>query len=171
MFVDWCGRQWEVSELPPSAALVVSRLASDVPGESLQACTEIASTAGISLDELLPVVFHYDGGEPDLLDLMAGILREGTARPWKTTVALSRATVQQWSMIRGRLIEKGISDPLRQLPSLTALLDVVEVMILDSAKDDEEREKIIRDLYRRDNPMAPPPGWEEGFEGFEGIDL
>lgn len=56
------------------------------------------------------------------------------------------------------------------MPSLTALLDVVETMILDGAKDDKERDKILRDLYRTDTRGdGAPVGWEDGADGFDDL--
>lgn len=46
----------------------------------------------------------------------------------------------------------GIPNPLEQLPTLYALIDVVEIMILDSMEKQEEREQYRLRMY------APPPG-------------
>ncbi|WNM68781.1 hypothetical protein SEA_SOOS_51 [Gordonia phage Soos] len=46
----------------------------------------------------------------------------------------------------------GIADPLRQLPTLYALIDVTEVMILEGMEKDEDRERYWLRTY------TPPPG-------------
>ena len=169
MPITWAGRQWHPHDLPPSAAAAVSRLASTDPVEHMPAAVDIIRSAGLDVEEVIDVAFTADG-DLDVLDLVAGILRTGTARPWRSTVGLCRTTVTQWSAIRGRLIEKGIPDPLRSLRSLTALLDVVETMILDGAKDDKDRERLIRDLYPTDvDSEGAPIGWEDGADGFDGL--
>ncbi|AJE32515.1 hypothetical protein B842_03310 [Corynebacterium humireducens NBRC 106098 = DSM 45392] len=164
MTVEWAGRWWDPQELPPTAAGHVARLASSDPADYMPSCVAVLESAGLDTAAVVDVVADMDG-EPDVLDLVGAVLEVGTARPWRSTVGLCRTTVTQWSTIRGRLIDKGIPDPLRSLPSLTALLDVVEVMLLDSMEKQEDRERFLRDLYRRDTSTAgPPPGWEDGAE-------
>lgn len=170
MIIEWAGRTWEATELPPTAAGDVSRLASSDRQDQLPACVDILTAARMDVEEIVEHVADADD-DLDVLDLVAAVLVVGTARPWRSTVGLCRSTVTQWSTIRGRLIDKGIPDPLRTIPSLTALLDVVEVMILDSMDKKDEREKFIRDLYRREtstNENTPPPGWADGSD-LEGL--
>lgn len=169
MIVEWAGREWVARDLPPSAAALVARLAATQPDTRMEATVDLVAAAGIDVGEVIDAAFDSDD-DLDVLDLVADVLRTGSARPWRTTVGLCRSTVSQWSSIRGRLIEKGIPDPLRSLPSLTALLDVVETMILDGAKDDKERDKILRDLYRTDTRGdGAPVGWEDGADGFDDL--
>lgn len=169
MGVWWAGREWFPRDLPPSAAAHVARLASPAPAEQMEATVDLIGVAGLDIAAVIDAAFDADGAL-DVLDLVADILRTGTARPWRTTVGLCRSTVTQWSSVRGRLIEKGIADPLRSLRSLTALLDVVETMILDGAKDDDERAKLLRDLYRTDTDGdGVPVGWQDGAEGFDDL--
>lgn len=161
--IEWAGRRWQAHELPVWSASAVARLASSDQKDQLPACVAILEAAGVDTGAVVDAVTDADD-EPDILDFVAELLRVGTARPWRATVGLCRTTTTQWSTIRGRLIDKGIPDPLRSIPSLTALLDVVEVMILDSMEK-KEREKFLRDLYRPEtttDPAAPPPGWEDG---------
>lgn len=161
--VEWAGHHWPASELPPTAAAKVAALASKQPQDHLPACASVLEAAGLDLDQVVTFISeaHTD---LDILDLVGEVLSVGTARPWRSTVGLCVTTTTQWSTIRGRLIDKGIPDPLRSLPSLTALLDVVEVMILDSMDKEEDRDKFINELYRRDNSLTPPAGWEEGAD-------
>lgn len=161
MSVEWGGKQWHPTDLPPSAANTVALLASSVREDQLSATVDVLAQAGVSVESVIECVTDADD-DFDILDLVASVLAVGTARPWRSTVGLCRSTVTQWSTIRGRLIDKGIPDPLRSLPSLTALLDVVEIMILDSMEKKEDREKFLRELYRAGDAGAPPPGWSDG---------
>lgn len=168
---EWAGRQWEAAPLPASAAAVVAQLAEDDAPVQMSAVLRVAEAAGIGEEGVLDALWEAED-EPVLLDLAAGVLAVGTARPWRSTVGLSVSTVRQWSTIRGRLIEKGVPDPLRALPSLTALLDVVEVMVLDSFEKDEDRQRWLRELYRNNTTVdaaEPPPGWSDGVEGLDDL--
>lgn len=168
---EWAGRDWSPSALPATAASVVARLASDDREVQSASIIELAETAGIDGDAVLDAIWDADD-DPLLLDFAAGVLAVGSARPWRSTVGLCISTVRQWGVVRGRLIEKGIADPLRQLSSLSALLDVVEVMILDGMEKDEDRESFLRELYRGDtttDKSVAPAGWSDGFEGIDGL--
>lgn len=76
--------------------------------------------------------------------------------------------------MRGRLVRSGIADPLLQLPSMHAILDVVEDMLKEGCNKKEEWERLERQLYRPD-PLRPgeaPPGFsdeelEASFAEFE----
>lgn len=46
----------------------------------------------------------------------------------------------------------GIADPLRQLPTLYSLLDAVEIMIVESQENEQQREMYFTRTY------APPAG-------------
>ncbi|MDO4610966.1 MAG: hypothetical protein Q4B41_09985 [Corynebacterium sp.] len=162
--LEWAGRQWDTRPLLPAAAVHVARLGSRDHTRQITGVLGLVAAAGLDAREVTAALLVCPDDGVDLLDLAAGILREGTGRPWRTTVALAGAAVGQWSMIRGRLIMRGIGDPLRDLPSLTALLDVVEAMVLDGAEDEKERRRILSDLYRRDDGLSPPVGWEDGAQ-------
>lgn len=168
---EWAGREWQAAPLPATAASVVARLASEDHGEQAGAILELAEVAGIDPEGVMDAVWGAEG-DPLLLDFAAGVLAVGSARPWRSTVGLCVSTVRQWGVVRGRLIEKGIADPLRQLRSLSALLDVVEVMILDGMEDQEAREEFLRQLYRGEATVdkgVAPAGWSDGFEGMDGL--
>lgn len=160
----WAGYEWHPVPLPPTAASQVAKLASKHRGDQLTACVDLLRRAGLDVERVLDALASTDTG--DILEFIAQILEDDSPRPWKSTVGLCRSTVSQWHTIRGRLIDKGIPDPLRALPSLTALLDVVEIMLLDGMEKKEDRERFLRDLYRRDTvtQSGPPPGWEDGAE-------
>lgn len=51
---------------------------------------------------------------------------------------------------------QGIPDPLRQFPTLYALIDVVEVMILEGMEKQEERDRYWMRTY------TPPKGYLQG---------
>lgn len=77
-----------------------------------------------------------------------------------------------WRSVRAKLILAGIPDPLRQLPDLHALLDLVEAMALESMTA-EDRGKFHFQLYRPD-PSEKPVGFEEeeqldAFAAFEAV--
>lgn len=168
---EWAGHTFSPWELPTTAASVVARLAKDDREEQLSSILDLAQAAGIEPADVIDALWDTDG-DPDLLDFAAGVLRVGTARPWKSTVGLCISTTKQWSTIRGRLIDKGIPNPLDMLPSLTALLDVVEVMVLDSFEKKEDRERWHRDLYKSETTVdaaTPPPGWSDGVEGMDDL--
>lgn len=74
--------------------------------------------------------------------------------------------------MRARLILAGIADPLRQLPDLHALLDVIEAMAVESKTQDEIGQFHFA-LYRPD-PSEKPVGFDEGeqldaFAAFEAV--
>lgn len=138
----------------------------------MDAARQIIEDAGLSVDEVIMAGLSYQGTDGgDILDFCTAIVEAGNARPFSSSVALASATVRQWHTIRGRLIDKGITDPLRQLSSLQTLLDVVEVMILDSMSEEKEREEYLRGAWRKstiDDADTPPPGWTgDGAEGFD----
>lgn len=55
-------------------------------------------------------------------------------------------TAHHWRTIRSRLIQAGIVDPMA-LPSMHALLDVTESMVLEAAENKRGRERILDQLY------------------------
>lgn len=77
-----------------------------------------------------------------------------------------------WRTVRAKLILTGIPDPLRQLPDLHAVLDVVEAAILEPM-DRAEAGKFRFQLYRPD-PSEKPKGFDEddqlaAFAAFEAV--
>lgn len=156
--VEFGGVSFTPREIPAAAALHVAGLASPHREDQLSAAFELLRAAGIEWDDWLSVSLETD---EDPLEMIGKLLQVWSARPWKSTIMLASATVKQWSTIRGRLIDKGITDPLRSIRSMNALLDVVEVMLMDSAKDEDERKKLIRDLYPPVVGEAPPGDWSD----------
>jgi hypothetical protein len=72
---------------------------------------------------------------------------------------LASAAAHHWRSVRARLILAGIPDPLRQLPDIHAILDVVEVMLMEN-QDKAQREKLLDGLYMPDLEDKPS-GFEE----------
>lgn len=77
-----------------------------------------------------------------------------------------------WRTIRAKLILAGIADPLRQLPDMHAVLDVVEAAALESKTADEVGQFHFQ-LYRPD-PSEIPKGFDEddqldAFAAFESV--
>lgn len=60
-----------------------------------------------------------------------------------------------WRTIEARLIMAGIADPLRMLPSMHAVLNVVELMLLETCEKASDREDMIRRLYRPIDDEVP----------------
>lgn len=81
-------------------------------------------------------------------------------------MTLAQVTARSWRQIRARLAMAGVPDPLRQLPSMHALLDVTEMLLMEGCKDQAERDKLRNQLYR------PGPGEPaEGFDADEEMSL
>ena len=158
MIVEFGGVVFHPTEIPATAALHVAGLVSPHREEQLSSAFSLLGEAGVEWDAWLDASLETD---EDPLEAIGRFLQYGSARPWRSTVMLARMCVTQWSTIRGRLIEKGIVDPLRQLRSLNALLDVVEVMLLDSCKDEEERQEMLRSIYPLVVGEAPPGDWSD----------
>lgn len=161
-YVQWQHRNWRVRPLPAYAAGHVARLGSSKPSVQFDACLKLLHTSGIDLESLATLLWQADS-DPDLMDLVSQVLEVGTVRPWRTVVALCSTLTGQWTTIQGRMINAGVPRPLEQIGSLTALLDAVETMILDSQQDEKGRDTVLRQLYRGDVNEADtaPPGWEE----------
>lgn len=57
------------------------------------------------------------------------------------------------------MIMAGVPDPLRQLPTMHALLNVVEQMLLDGCEKESDRQEMIRRLYRPTSDDEVPAGF------------
>lgn len=156
--VEYGGVTFRVRRLPSTAAQYVAALNTRDAEEQLSACFDIVVAAGLDWEAVQEAAFNADN---DILDLVGDILEVWSARPWKSSVMLAVVAVKQWHTIRGRLIDKGIGDPLGEIPSLEALLDVIEVMLMDGAKDDDDRARLQRELYPSPVGKAPPGDWSD----------
>ena len=101
----------------------------------------------IALDALFPD--GNTGTADPIIDVMYDILEACSPRPYWVDTLLCAVTAKQWHTVAGRLAKSGIVDPLRQLPSLSALLAAVEQLILADA-DAEARASWFRHYQ-------PPP--------------
>jgi len=92
----------------------------------------------------------------------------GTARPYLAVATLAAVTAQHWRLVRNHLIDHGIPDPLTRLPSLHALLDVTEHIVLESfsgekpAEAKRRRTAFLNSLYAPERPerVATPVNGE-----------
>lgn len=86
-------------------------------------------------------------------DMVEEWLEASTGYPISAVGALSGVVVNEWPMVRGRLVRGGVPDPLRQLPTLGALLGAVWDMMLEGCKDEKEaarlRGKVFKPRVRR----------------------
>lgn len=113
------------------------------------------------------VVLRGLAGRGDAADSNAG-----HRPPYRAVVSLAQATGHYWRTIRAKLILAGITDPLRELPDLHALLDVVEASATEQMST-EERDKFNFQMYRPD-PSEKPVGFDEdeqldAFAAFEAV--
>lgn len=93
-------------------------------------------------------------GDDDLAALLRGTVTAGTGRPFRAVASLTVAAARHWRTLRGRLALAGVTDPLRQLPDLHALLDAVEALLLEHA-DADAVNKHMTALYRPDPSEKP----------------
>jgi hypothetical protein len=101
----------------------------------------------------------------------------GTARPYLAVATLASISGQHWRTVRAHLIDKGIPDPML-LPSMHALLDVVETMVVESIHADKprdtqrKRDEFYDTLYKPEIVKVPVNG--DGYrpvpEGFDDTD-
>jgi len=155
------GQAFRPLELPTWATIHVASLGTTDQEAQLDAILGIIRAAGIDWDEWSEAAFEADETP---LEMVGAVLEAWSARPWRTTVMLASVAVNQWHTIRGRLIQKGIPDPLRQIPSMNALLDTVEAMLMESAasQGEDEAKKLERQLYPPPAPGEKPSGeWSD----------
>ena len=99
--------------------------------------------------------------------------------PYKAVVTLCVTTAAHWRTLRAKLMLAGIADPLNDLPDLHALLDVAEVLMLESL-DEKDRDKLLNQLYapdftpNGDGYKAAPAGFDEedqmaSFDAFAAV--
>lgn len=105
-----------------------------------------------------------DDAMPEMVMLW---LEEATGKPMSAVGALANVYVKSWGMVRGRLVMAGIPDPARQITSLAAMLDAIDVMIREGHKDEKETAKYEREVYK---PRVKS-GAIEKPKGFEGEDM
>lgn len=156
----WHGHTWDLSVPGPTAARHLAALSTRRGMEATAPMLAILHLmlGQTQLDALEDGV--ADGRYPPdaFSDLLSAGVEHLSGRPLRAVIALSGSAVSQWSIIRGRLVRDGIADPLRELPTLWALLDAVEWMILESKKDEKETDAYWRSVY------GPERGWSDDDE-------
>jgi hypothetical protein len=123
------------------------------------------------------LVDMLEGRAPDdaLFLLCRGIATWGTSRPYTAVITLAAITAHHWRTVRNHLITHGVSDPMG-LPSLHALLDVTESMVIDSIQEAKpeatkrKRQEFYDRLYAPEKlptrtakplPTARPDGFDD----------
>lgn len=81
-------------------------------------------------------------------DMVEDWLEASTGYPISAVGALCGVVVNEWPMIRGRLVRGGIADPLREVRTLGALLSVVWDMMLEGCKDEKETSRLKAKVFR-----------------------
>lgn len=154
--LDYGGTRWHYRVPSPYAAVLLATLSTNDP--DARSSSVYAYVEHVLLPESLDVLWDkaMDPEDPFDLEDVAGLIEEiqgaYSSRPFHVDVSLSATAVAHWPSIRGRLVMSGVTDPLRGLPNVYALLDVVETMILEGMRDEQERERYWVRAY------APPPG-------------
>ena len=156
--LEYAGEAWEYRVPKPLAAMFLGAASR----KSAKAGRKIDAIMGYlehvlsskSVDRMMErAQDHEDEFDTEhMAELVKLISQEGSARPYWVDSALSGVAVRQWPTIRGHLVAYGIADPLRQLPTLYALLDAVERMMLESMEKEADREMYFIRTY------APPSG-------------
>jgi hypothetical protein len=80
----------------------------------------------------------------------------GTARPYRAVFTLCAHTGHHWRILRSRLLTNGVGDPMR-LPSLHALLDFTESVILESMTSGNQMEDAVKRQQFTDSLYQPDP--------------
>lgn len=158
--LQWRGREWQLTVPGPTTArhlaALTRRKGIDATEPMLAMLTVILGPTQLeALEDGIATGLYPPSAFSDLLDTT---IEHISGRPLRAVVALAGSAVSQWSIIRGRLVRDGIADPLRDLPTLWALLDAVEWMILESKKDDKETDAYWRQVY------GPERGWSDADE-------
>lgn len=145
----WHGHEWELAVPGPTAARHLAALGKTRKMDAVAPMLALLDTI-IGADQMHALEDGvHDGTFPPSAfpDLLGEAVQHLSGRPLQAAMALSSAAVSQWSIIRGRLVRDGIADPMRDLPTLWALLDAVEWMILESKKDEKDTAEYWRSLY------------------------
>lgn len=155
--VEYRGREWAYRLPRPWAALWLGTLGRNVPmGEKLDALTSLLEHVlhPDDFEDLMDMAFDQDSGfdMDELGELVAVLVEAGSARPYHVDSTLCGTVVEHWTAVRGRLVMSGVPDPLNSLPTMYALMDAVESMILEGCEDEKARSRYWTKTY------APPPG-------------
>lgn len=84
----------------------------------------------------------------------------GHAPPYVAVISLCAVTATHWRLLRAKYHSYGIADPMAALPSLHALLDDTEQLVLESLtaadpkRAEQERDQFFDKLYAPDSTEA-----------------
>lgn len=154
--LEFEGSEWTFSVPRPFAALYLARLGSGTDEERSDALFDylrhvLSPEAFLQLEErALDAADEFD--IEDVAGLIEAVQQEYSSRPFHVDVSLAATAVANWPAVRGKLVLAGVADPLRDLPNVYALIDAVEVMVLDSMQKEEERDRYFVRMY------SPPAG-------------
>lgn len=154
--VEYAGADWHYVLPRPFACMYLAGMGArdeDARAQALLGYLEHVLLPD-SLDQAMSMAMDPDDlfDTAQLAQLIEEVQAAHSARPFFTDVNLAATAVAQWPQVRGRLVMAGVADPLRQLPTVYALLDATEAMILDGMGKEEEREAYWRRMY------TPPAG-------------
>jgi hypothetical protein len=128
------------------------------------------------VDDLLEAMMVGELPDDTMGRISRALCKWGTARPYTAVCTLAGITGQHWRIIRQHLLANGVTDPMA-LPSMHALLDVTEQMVIDSMQGTSEasirmkRDGFYDQLYRPDpadndvngeDYRPVPDGFEDG---------
>lgn len=143
---EWGGRRWTVAAPPPTAATAFIAYTGGQGGSDVIDDLAVLLLGEEQRDQIIEGM--ADGViSGSLKSLIEDAVEAGSGRPLKAVATLCAATVKSWSIIRARMVRSGIADPLRQLPSLWALIDVTESLILETKTDQKDRDDYMRQMY------------------------
>lgn len=161
---EYEGRDWHFATPGPSFALEVRRLA-DVSDEALGALLLDHLIDWMDLDDWVWFARHQrDLPEDAVPELFMRWLEETCGKPMSAVAALSNVIVRSWGMVQGRLIQSGIPDPLKQIPTLAGLINAVDVMIREGHQDEKATKKYEREVYKpraKSGTISKPAGFEK----------
>lgn len=155
--IEHSNRVWHYVIPKPHAATLLNNMAAPDQMTRMMALYDYLEHVLLpeSLDQLWEI--SMDENDPfdtdDLAELIEEIQAAHSSRPFWVDMSLCRTAVASWPNIRGRLVLSGIADPLRDLPTIYALIDAVESIILDGFSKEEDRRRYYSRLY------TPPSGY------------
>ena len=163
--VELGGRVWRFEVPRPAFALRLYELGRMGEGRVGGALIDILLDY-MWLNDWVEFDFGRAEGLPDgaVLEVFYRWLETACGKPFSAVAALCNAMVESWSMVRGRLVTSGLADPLWDVPTLAGMLDAVEFMVMEGHKDDKERDRYRRQVYRpraRVGEISKPGGFED----------
>lgn len=142
--IEYGGRSWTFREAAPVDALRVVQASGPSDYWEMLLDALVPSEAAV-LGEAISA-----GALPGeaVSDMVQEWLETSTGLPISAVGSLSGTVVNQWPVIRGRLVRSGIPDPLTQVRTLGALLSVVWDMLLEGCKDEKAQNALRAKVFR-----------------------